>query len=279
MPMKLKLSACVGLLLVAVACGAQSPTAPTIVPPTPAPIVTAPLPPPVWTGQRLLTRPASVTAPRPTLFLFAREADLTLDHPSYNQIGTALQAQGWLIVSLDIPGHGENVQPGETGGLTGWAERTAAGEDWVQPFTQTVSQAIDYLIRSEQSLPDRIYAAGLSRGGFLALHAAAADARIKAVVACWPVTDLRALEEFAALHDNPLAAQLRIHTQAAKLSHQPIYILMADHDPRVSTEQAVTFAQSVRDAGGRADVDLFPGNDHLAAPDWGARTARWVLQW
>ncbi|MSR83186.1 MAG: hypothetical protein EXS58_09720 [Candidatus Latescibacteria bacterium] len=50
----------------------------------------------------------------------------------------------------------------------------------VTPFTTQVSQVLDHLVGTGRVDPQRIAAYSTSRGGFMAAHTMAADARIRA---------------------------------------------------------------------------------------------------
>ena len=232
-----------------------------------------------WVGPRFLTTPETTTGARPLLLLFALDADTTLHgadtprQPAYHTIADPLVAQGWLIASLDMPAHGEDRRPGEPdNALLAWAQRLQAGEPLVSTFTETVSALLNHLIAIGRVDPNRIAAAGISRGGFLALHAAAADPRIRAVVGLSPVTDLRALAEFAALQEDPYVGSLRLHEQTS-LRATAIWLAMAEDDTRVSTSSGAAFA-----AGVGASWHTYPGTAHAVPVPLIVEGAAWLLR-
>src|SRR5688572_812736 len=94
---------------------APEPVAQSAAPPTPPSTPTQT----TWSGPRMILRPHQVVAvPRPTLFLFAVAADLIIDNPTYNDVADPLRRDGWLIVSLDPPAHGQDARAGESPDLT-----------------------------------------------------------------------------------------------------------------------------------------------------------------
>jgi len=183
--------------------------------------------------------------PAPTLLVFSATIDESLDNPYFRQCGNALAEQGYLLVSLDLPGHGIDQRKGEPGGLGAWRVRSDQDEDFVAPFTANVTKVLDYLIESGYTDPDRIAACGTSRGGFIALQCAAADPRIKATAAFAPVTDLMALREFSGASNIDHVANLSLLSRAESLAGRSLWIAIGDRDDRVSTDATVAFARQV----------------------------------
>ena len=77
-----------------------------------------------------------VSYPAPTLFVFSATIDESLGDAYYRQCGNALAEQGFLCVSLDLPGHGLDQRNDEPGGLAAWRVRSDRGEDFITPFYQ-----------------------------------------------------------------------------------------------------------------------------------------------
>ena len=233
-----------------------------------------PLPPPAWTGPRLVQHPA-VSVDRPTLLYFGVEAPAMFTHPRYREIVAPLE-QDWLIVALDPPAHGDDRRAGEDRALAAWATRIRGGDPLVPPFTDLVSRALDYLIASGQTDPARVFVAGISRGGFLALHVATVEPRIRGVVAMMPVTDLRALKEFAALQTHPYTIGLALHARAQALARVPLYVRIAADDDRVGGATCAAFVALVTQAGGSVDFQTRPGREHGLPSNWGLHAAQWL---
>jgi len=198
---------------------------------------------PDGTAYAMLSPPAK--GPAPTLLLLASTGESTLATEPYRRVGALLHAQGWNVVSLDLPCHGAQRRKGEPPQLAGWAARTARGEDIAADLCARVNKVLDHLVKSRVADPDRIAAAGTSRGGFMAFQAAAADPRIRAVAGFAPVTDLLALTEFADLKSNALAQQLALVNVAEKLSDRAAWITIGNRDGRVGTDRATAFAKAL----------------------------------
>jgi dipeptidyl aminopeptidase/acylaminoacyl peptidase len=101
---------------------------------------------------------------------------------------------------------------------------------------------------------------GTSRGGFLAVHWAAADPRVRAVAAIAPVTDLRGLTEFKGMENHAGTEAIALDHCAEKLVGRAIWVCIGNNDERVSTENCIRFTRKVVAAsvaqGKRANVEL-----------------------
>ena len=186
-----------------------------------------------------------LTYPAPILLVLSSTARASLQDPYYFQCGNDLVKKGFLCVSIDLPGHdsfkGEDSQPG----LVAWREASDRGEDFVASFTGQVKGVLDFLIEAGYADPNRIAACGTSRGGFMALHAAAADPRIKAVAAFAPVTNLMALREFDGAKNVEHVAGLSLFSNAEKLAGRSLWLVIGDRDDRVSTDDAIALSRKV----------------------------------
>lgn len=214
-----------------------------------------------------------LTTPRPTLIVLAGSHADNLNRDFYPPAST-LQAAGWLVLSLDLPAHGADARPGEPPTLAAWATRTLIGEDWIGWYTRRLSRVLDYGIAIGAIDPAQIALLGYSRGGFLALHAAARDARIGKVAAIQPVTDLRALSEFSGV-PLPLTDPLAIRQLAPAAQ---VWLSIGWTDTRVSTELAIATTLSMRAGGLPWALQLHPERDgpHTFPPTIYAQAAAWL---
>jgi predicted esterase len=185
-------------------------------------------------------------APAPTLFIFAGSADDSLNNPDFAKIGHLLAKHGLLCVSIDVPCHGRDVRNGEqAGSLTGWRSRLEKEGDLVPAFTKKVSAVLDYLIKEGYTDPQKVAACGTSRGGFIALHTAVAEPRIRYVVAFAPVIDLLAVREFAGMDKHEVTRALALTNHADKLAGRAIWLCIGNHDERVGTDLSIAFTRKV----------------------------------
>lgn len=221
-------------------------------------------------GDEFVQWPARGGAP--TLLLFAWSGADTLTKEPYRRVGSVLYERGWSVVSLDLPCHGGDRRAGEPAELAGWAARAAAGEDFVAPFRQRVNAVVNYLVTAGIADPSRIAAAGTSRGGYMAFHAAAGNPLIRAVAAFAPVTDISVLTEFAGQETNPVVQRLALLNVAAVLADRPAWITIGNADTRVSTDKAVAFAGALK----RVKLRVVGTPGHNSPPEWYDEAAEWL---
>lgn len=183
--------------------------------------------------------------PAPTLFVLGNDIQETLGGPYFRQAGNDLAKEGYISVTIDIPGHGTQHRENEPSGLAEWRHRMDQGEDIVAENNRRLSDVLDYLIAEGITDPDRIVASGTSRGGFLAMHFTAFDSRVKCVAAFAPVTDLIVLREFHGAEGNALVASRSVSEQAGQLANRPVWIVIGDRDERVGTDNAIALARKI----------------------------------
>lgn len=196
-------------------------------------------------GTRFAILGDKPAAPAPTLLVFGGDQKGTLLGEDVNRIGRLLAPHGFLSVSLDIPCHGADARPGEQGGLTGWRDRIVKGEHIFDEFAKRVSQTLDYLIAEKYTDPERIVISGTSRGGFCAFHAAAADERIRYVLAFAPVTHLPVLTEFEGAREHSDVLALSPIHFADKLANRTMWMVIGNDDERVGTDDCIALTQAI----------------------------------
>jgi len=190
------------------------------------------------------------SSPAPTVFVLSSNLEDTLQKDEFNPVGRILASKGYLNVSLDLPCHGRDARAGEQPDSLGcWRRRLENGDTLVPRFVSNLSAVLDYLVQEGYTDPHQVAVWGASRGGFIALHFAAADSRIKCVAVYAPVTDLMRLSEFSGIEDNPAVARqvrgLALVNSAAKLAGQLILIYIGNYDERVSTDAAIRLSRAV----------------------------------
>lgn len=222
-------------------------------------------------------------APSPTLFIFATNFETSLADPNYARVGHILAQEGYLCVSLDLPSHGEDLRANEPQGLQGWQVRLDNLEDFLPGFLAKVSDVLDHLIRAGFTDPARIAVCGTSRGGFIALHAAAKDSRIQCVAAFAPVTNLAVLKQFQGASENPLVKNYAVTTKAEALASNAVWIMIGNDDTRVNTDDAIALARGIVKAGSarkktaQIQLHLMPSEGHRTPPTAHEDAARWIL--
>jgi len=219
--------------------------------------------------------------PAPTLFILSTTIEDSLKNPQYLQCGTALAERGYLCVSLDLPCHGLQQRDGEPQELEGWRYRVEHNEPFISDFVTTLTEVLDYLISQGYTDPDKVAVCGTSRGGFIALHFAAREPRVKCVAAFIPVVDLGKLREFEGCKDNPLVTETALTCYAEKFSGKPVYLIIGDQDNRVDTDSVIKFARKVSQVSGKKtniEIHVMPKPGH-SIPDGAAESsAIWVAK-
>ncbi len=118
---------------------------------------------------------------------------------------------------------------------------------------------------------DRVALVGFSQGGQVALLTAARDARLRAVVAYFPVTDVARWKVTTANADIPgyvtavcepggVTSRSPL-TQAPRIA-APVLLVHGDADTRVPTEQSRLLADALVAAGRRVQLELITGAQH-----------------
>ena len=197
------------------------------------------------TGVRFGIWGTKVSYPAPTLFVFSSTIEESLGNPYYRQCGNALAEQGFLCVSLDLPGHGLEQRADEPEGIAAWHFRSNHGEDFVAPFTRRVQDVLEYLLEAGFTNLEQIAACGTSRGGYMALQATAAESRIRATAAFAPVTNLATLHEFHATTNQDQIKTLSLSSKVEQLAGRSLWLIIGDRDVRVGTDDTIAFARRV----------------------------------
>ncbi len=156
--------------------------------------------------------------------------------------GDTLTRSGWIYVVLDPACEGYQIKPGDPSSLGGWAVHCKQGTDYMKPYVEHCRDVLDHLIATGFTDPQRIAVQGISRGGFCALHFAAAEPRIKAVIGIAPVTNPLALQEFAGVTPAQVA-QVCLDQHLDKLAGRAVWMSIGNTDERVSTDDCISFAR------------------------------------
>jgi pimeloyl-ACP methyl ester carboxylesterase len=172
--------------------------------------------------------PASASAPGVLLLhSWGRERG------EWASFATRLQENGYAVLALDLRGHGESE--GEAGGETPSAV-------WVEDALQ----AWEVLAAQAQVDPERTAIVGADIGANLALAAAAAESRVRAVALLSPLQDDQGIPTGEAL---------------SAYGERPVLIVASQNDP-----SAAQVARRLSDlAQGPATVTLYPDAGHGTA--------------
>jgi dienelactone hydrolase len=223
-------------------------------------------------------------APAPTLFVFAGGSAETLSNPDYNKAGRILSQSGYLCVSVDLPCHGEDQRLGESGGIDGWRKRVEKGDPLLKDFLARSSVVLDHLVKEGYTDPRRVAVCGTSRGGFAALHFAAAEPRVRCVAAFAPVTTLPALREFKGLEKHAGTQALAVIHLTDKLAGRAVWLCIGNSDLRVNTDDAIAFTRALVKASSTkktpvpVELHVMPTVGHSIHDSAHDEVAAWVLK-
>lgn len=203
----------------------------------------------------------------PSVFYFALSARESLELDPYNQPAVFLAEKGIRVFSLNLPAHGPNLNAIDAIGV--WAEEYAHGRDPLTPFLQQFERSFAKLFEKRLLFKEKVGLMGLSRGGFLALHAAAKMPDIRTACCFAPLTSLSYAKEFEALSSDPKVGAMDAHLLAPLLYDKPIRIYIGNRDVRVSTTLSYklveTFANTAFEKGVRSppiELILSPSIGH-----------------
>ncbi len=182
--------------------------------------------------------------PAPTLFIIGNPmAMLEKENMRYLlETGEALAKKGWVYAVLDPACEGHDLKPGQPSSLSGWAIHAKAKEDFLGPYLRNCIDVLDHLIAEGVTDPQQVAVQGVSRGGFCALHFAAREPRIKAVVGISPVSNPLALKEFAGVTAEQVA-YISLDQVLEPLAGRTVWISIGNTDDRVSTDDCITFSR------------------------------------
>ncbi len=148
-----------------------------------------------------------------------------------------LLSAGYSVMSLDLPCHGADAEPGVQP-LDCWARRIAAGDqDIFLSFCAGLFGVLDELDVSTAGM------VGISRGAYVSVTCAAYDERFLVLVLGIPVTDLNYLPEFRSRPVDPTV--FGTDQYVPYISNRNSLVRIGKNDERVGTSLAVTFANKV----------------------------------
>ena len=198
----------------------------------------------------------------PIVVVLAVDMQETLyDSATTGTIVPRLLNAGYSVMSLDLPCHGADAEPGVQP-LDCWAQRIAAGDkDIFLNFCAGLFGVLDGLGAPQVGI------VGISRGAYVAITCGAYNERFRDIAFEIPVTDLNYLTEFKSM---PVDETLFGTDQYAPyISNRVSLVRIGKDDTRVGTALAVVFAQKVG-----ATLELTDAVGHEIAED--GSTITWL---
>lgn len=189
------------------------------------------------------TGPLLTAGPLPALFYFALSAEDSLCLDPFNQPVAYLAQLPLRVFSMTLPGHENNLPP--TQALDVWAQKIAQGQDVITAFVNQVKNVVQTLLEQNVLIKNRLGVAGLSRGAFVATHAAAAIPEFRWIVGFAPLTQLSFAREFQAIADRPLVRSLSLETLTSRLVDRSLRFYIGNLDTRVGTRLCFDFIEAL----------------------------------
>src|SRR5581483_4979933 len=196
--------------------------------------------------EAFYTGPHLSAGPLPTLFYFSLSAEDSLCLDPFNQPVVYLSKLPMRIFSMTLPGHENNLPPTEA--LNIWASDILSGYNAITEFTYKVKRAVDALESQGLLLPGRTAVAGLSRGAFIAAHAAAIVSQFEWILGFAPLTKLSEAKEFQDYSHHPVVESLSLEYLANALTDRKLRFYSGNLDTRVSTRSCFDFIETLSQA-------------------------------
>lgn len=187
--------------------------------------------------------PSLDLGPLPSFFYFSLSGEDSLNLDPFNQPIAFLNGSLVRSFSMTLPGH-ENELP-RAGAIRIWADDFAKKRNPILPFLENFQKALDFAIHEKFVDPQKLVVGGLSRGGFVALHAAARDNRLKKVLAFAPITDLTKVREFQDLKEDPSVKSMNISSLRKELCQKQIRFHIGNLDDLVDTKSCFLTASTL----------------------------------
>ncbi len=194
----------------------------------------------------------------------------------YSPVGGILAAKGYSVASIDVTCHGKDQQKKEKYGLDCWRFRADRSDKNIfNGYIDGLKTVIADIAARHEADHSGITVLGVSRGGYLAMKAAAEIPEIANVVALAPVTDVFRLREFDGSQASKSMYSLEPYYPALAKKH--IFIQINNNDDRVGTANAIALIAGVTKAGDPRAVDLtaiitprrsHSTSEHQTAADW-----------
>jgi hypothetical protein len=186
--------------------------------------------------------PSLEEGPLPALIYLSLSGQDSLSLDPFNQpVAYLLKHYKMRVFSLTIPGHEPPLEPQNA--ITLWAEDFAKARDPLTPFIDKVAESAELLV--SKGIASQVGIAGLSRGGFLAVHAAAKTPVLQYVLGYAPLTRLGLAKEFSSFADEARIQSFDLVHLKDKLINKSVRLYIGNRDVRVSTAACFAFVQSL----------------------------------
>lgn len=224
--------------------------------------------------------------PLPTLFYFSLSCQDSLLADPFNQMPAYLSRFPLRIFSITLPFHEPPLSP--LTALDAWANEISKGNDIISFFIDQVEETLLFLEKQGSLCEGKLAASGLSRGAFIAAHAAARNPLFTTILGFAPLTKLTSSKEFSSLAANSLAQSLNLEMLVPLLTRRTLRFYIGNLDTRVHTSASFGFieklAQAAQSQGVRSppiELVITPsiGRDgHGTSKEIFESGGKWILQ-
>ncbi|MBY0528595.1 MAG: dienelactone hydrolase family protein [Rhabdochlamydiaceae bacterium] len=184
--------------------------------------------------------------PLPAVFYFALSAEESLDKDPFNQPAVYLSKLPMRIFSLTLPGHGPDLPA--TQAMFLWAQALSCNHNIIKECIDQIEAVVETLIHLDLVIAEKIGVMGLSRGAFIAFHAAARIPLLRHIVGFAPLTKLSSIKEFQSLTHNTLVQSLDLTRLIESLADRTILCTIGNLDTRVGTRHCFDFIEELAQA-------------------------------
>lgn len=183
------------------------------------------------------------SGPLPALFYFSLSAEDSLGLDPFNQPVSYLSSLPLRIFSITLPGHENKLPPKQA--IAFWAKEIAQGHNVIAEFVEKIKIAVQLLSDRNILIPKAVGVSGLSRGAFIAAHAAAAIEDFRWILGFAPLTDLAFSKEFQDLKEDPIVNSLKLESIAPFLFDRSLRFYIGNHDTLVRTRRCFDFVEKL----------------------------------
>ena len=198
------------------------------------------------------TGPSLDLGPLPALFYFSLSGSDSLTLHPYNQIVQFMTDWRIRVFSLNLPAHEDGMSPNEA--IQAWADEIKKGGDPIERFLIQVKMAIDFALKQQLILSDRIAVAGLSRGGLVAGLLAAQEENIKILLGFAPLTRLKSAKEFHDIQHLPIVEKYDLSLFGSSLAKKNIRFYIGNYDQRVGTRNCFECVEQITEAAHEQNI-------------------------
>lgn len=184
--------------------------------------------------------------PLPALFYFALSAEDSLSLDPFNQSVVYLSKLPMRIFSLTLPGHENNLP--RTHALDVWAKEIASGHNVIAEFIAKLKLTVTTLLNEGFLIPGKLAVSGLSRGAFIATHAAAEISEFHWILGFAPLIKPAFAKEFQEITDLPLVNALSLENLVSKLTDRHLRFYIGNLDTLVGTRLCFDFVENLSQA-------------------------------